>query len=106
MWDDGPEIEIQAQSLIECFPVPLEEPLGITCALAAAQDPQQQQREKPLRITPAAVAGIGNGLKEAVQVIGVAQIGCNRGGLGDQERRHQLTSPMVTGPSRATGADF
>lgn len=84
----GSALEIQAQGLVQRLPVPFGERLQIARAPAAAEDPQHRdQQQEPLRVThPAAIAAVGNRLEKADQIIRCAQIGCNRGVFGHQER--------------------
>ena len=90
-----PALEIQVQRLVESLPVPAGKSLQISGAAAAAQDPQYcHQQQEPLRIAhPAAVTTIGDGLKEADQVISSGLIDCRRKGFGHWQGEIPLTKP-------------
>lgn len=83
-----PALEVQAQGLVQRFPVPLGKCLQITGAAAAAQDPEyRDQQQELLRVThPTPVSAIGNGLEETDQIIRCTQIVCSGGGFGHRKR--------------------
>ena len=98
----GGTLEVQAQRLVQRFPVPFGEGLQITGAAAAAQDPEHRhQQQEPLRgAHPAAVAAIGYGLEEADQVGISAEINGRSCGLGHREGARPASKPG-TGGARA-----
>ncbi len=80
----GPALELQAQRLVQCLPMPPGKSLQITGAAAAAQDPKHRdQQQEPLRVThPAAVSPVRDGLEKTDQVIRCGLINCSRMDFG------------------------
>jgi len=105
-----PALEVQAQRLVQRFPVPFGEGLQIALAPAVTEDPEHRdEQEIPLRIAyPAAVAAIGYGLllrrslrlEEADQVGISAEINRRGCGLGHCEGLHPASKPGTNGAAK------
>ena len=98
----GPALEVQAQRLVQRFPVPLGEGLQIPGAPAVTEDPEHRhQQQVPLRIAhPSPVAAIRDGLEEADQVGISAEINGRGSGLGHREGACPASKPGTGGAAK------
>lgn len=97
-----PALEVQAQCLVQRFPVSLGEGLQIPGAPAVTEDPEHRhQQQVPLRVAdPSPLPAIGDGFEEADQIGISTEINGRGDSLGHREEARLASKPSRDGAAK------